>query len=283
MNAPYPISRRTFLAFAGALPFAARAWGAFKDVPVGLELYSVRDELAKDLKGTVTSVAKMGYKIVEFYAPYFEWSMEQAKDVRKLLDDLGLECRSTHNGTASFTDDGLKKAIDLNKTIGSRYIIMASAGRVSGADGWRRVADTLAEATDRLRPLSLSAGYHNHQAEWAPVEGQRPLDIIAAKTPRDVALQLDVGTCLEAGADPVAWIEANPGRIRSMHCKEWSKASGYGVAFSEGDAPWKRIFDAAEKTGGIEYYLIEQEQSGSGGQFAMAQRCLENWKKLRAS
>jgi sugar phosphate isomerase/epimerase len=283
MSAPYSISRRTFLAMAGTMPFAARAFATLKDVPVGLELYSVRDELAKDLKGTVTAVAKMGYQIVEFYSPYFDWTPDQAKEVRKLLDDLGLQCRSTHNGTPSFTADGLQKAIELNRIIGSKYIIMASAGRVSGLDGWKSVAEKLTAAAEQLRPMGLATGYHNHQPEWTPVDGQRPMDVIAAGTPKDVALQLDVGTCVEVGADPVAWIKANPGRIRSMHCKEWSKTNGYGVAFSEGDAPWKQILDAAESTGGIEYYLIEQEQSGPGGQFAMAQRCLENWKKLRAS
>ena len=74
-----------------------------KNVPVGLELYSVRNELGKDLKGTVTAVAKMGYQVVEFYAPYFSWTTEQTKDVRKLLDDLGIRCNSTHNGMNSFT------------------------------------------------------------------------------------------------------------------------------------------------------------------------------------
>jgi len=282
MHSAHTLSRRTFLALAGSLPFAARAFAAATNVPVGLELYSVRDELVKDLNGTVTKVAKMGYKIVEFYSPYFDWSMDQAKDVRKLLDVLGIECRSTHNGTQSFTADGLKKAIDLNKTIGSRYIVMASPGRVSSLDDWKKVAEKLTSAAEQLRSVNMSAGYHNHQAEWKPVDGQRPIDVISKGTPKEVAMQFDVGTCLEAGADPIAHINANPGRIKSMHCKEWSKASGYGVALGEGDAPWKQIFDAAEKTGGIEYYLIEQEQSGPGGQFAMAERCLENFKKLRA-
>lgn len=257
--------------------------GAANKVPVGLELYSVRGELAKDLLGTVSAVGKMGYQVVEFYAPYLEWTTGIAQDVRRRLDDAGLTCHSTHNNGASFTDDGLKKAIELNRIIGSKYIIMASAGRVSGLDGWKSVAEKLTAAAEQLRPMGLATGYHNHQPEWKPGDGQRPMDVIAAGTPKDVALQLDVGTCVEVGADPVAWIKANPGRIRSMHCKEWSKTNGYGVAFSEGDAPWKQILDAAESTGGIEYYLIEQEQSGPGGQFAMAQRCLENWKKLRAS
>ena len=109
----------------------------------------------------------------------------------------------------------------------------------------------------------MATGYHNHQAEWRAIDGKRPMDVLAASTPKDVVLQLDVGTCVEAGADPVAWINANPGRIRSIHCKDWGAGAdrGYAVAFGEGDAPWKKIFDAAEATGGVEYYLIEQEES----------------------
>jgi sugar phosphate isomerase/epimerase len=283
MQTESALSRRHFLALAGALPFAGAIRGfAQKSVPVGLELYSVRTELGKDLPGTVTAVAKMGYKIVEFYSPYFEWTPAAAKDVRKLLDDLGIECRSTHNGQPSFTDEGLKKAIELNQIIGSKTIVMASPGRVEGLSGWQQVAERLTAASAQLQPLGMAAGYHNHQAEWRPVEGKRPMDVLAAGTPKAVTLQFDVGTCVEVGEDPVAWIKANPGRIRSMHCKEWSKDKGYAVAFGDGDVPWKPIFDAAESTGGIEYYLIEQEQSPEGGQIAMARQCLENYRRLRA-
>ncbi len=98
-----PVSRRTFLALAGALPFAASALAQSKKIPVGIELYSVRGELKTDLKSTVAAVAQMGYEVVEFYSPYFDWTPEAAKDVRKLLDDLGIKCHSTHNGAASFT------------------------------------------------------------------------------------------------------------------------------------------------------------------------------------
>ena len=73
---------------AGAVPFAVSAWTQTKSVPIGIELYSVRNELMKDLNGTVTAVAKLGYEVVEFYSPYFEWSVDQAKSVRKLLDDV---------------------------------------------------------------------------------------------------------------------------------------------------------------------------------------------------
>jgi sugar phosphate isomerase/epimerase len=278
------VSRRTFLSMAAAVPFAASAaLKAARDVPVGLELYSVRGDLAKDLLGTVAAVGKMGYQVVEFYAPYLEWTLEQAKSVRKVLYDTGLKCHSTHNNGPSFTPDGLKKAIELNQIIGSTAIIMASAPRATTIDAWKTLGDQLTAVSAQLKPLGMATGYHNHQVEWRPVDGQRPMDVIAASTPKDVILQFDVGTCLEVGADPIAWIEANPGRIKSVHCKDWAPGRGYNVAFGEGDAPWKKIFAAVEASGGVEYYLIEQETGAdNGGELPMVQRCLENWKKLRA-
>src|SRR5262249_37634030 len=153
---------------------------ASKTVPVGLELYTVRDELAKDLTGTVRAVAKMGYEVVEFYAPYFSWTTQTATEVRKLMDDLGIRCNSTHNGAVSFRGDGWKTSMELNQVIGSRYIVMASPpGGSNTAAAWKNVAALLSEAAETLKPLGMSTGYHNHQAEWTPVEGQRPMDILA--------------------------------------------------------------------------------------------------------
>jgi sugar phosphate isomerase/epimerase len=279
------ISRRSFLALAGALPFAASALAQTRKVPIGIELYSVRNELMKDLPGTVTAVAKMGYEVVEFYSPYMQWTPEYAKEVRKLLDDLGIKCPSTHNGGNSIVGDGMKKAIELNQIIGSKAIILASPGKVVDVEGWKALAGRLAAAAETLKPLGMETGFHNHQLEWRPLpDGQRPMDILAANTPKDVVLQLDAGTAVEVSADPVAWIKANPGRIKSIHLKDWGagEGRGYAVAFGEGDVPWKGIFEAAESVGGIEYYLIEQEHAGPDGALAMAQRCLDNYKKMRA-
>jgi sugar phosphate isomerase/epimerase len=276
------VSRRAFLALAGALPLATRAAFAASKIPVGIELYSVRDFLAKDLMGTVRAVATLGYEVVEFYAPYLQWTPQIAADVRKLLDDLGIKCPSTHNGNEVFTADGIQKAIDLNQAIGSKAIIMASPGPAKTLDDWKAVSDRLSAAADKLRPLGMVAGYHNHGLEWRPVDGQRPMDIIASRTAKDVVLQFDVGTCVEEGANPTAWITANPGRIKSVHCKDWAAGGkGYAVLFGEGDAPWKPIFEAAESVGGVQYYLIEQEAGPADEQLKRAELCLANWKKLR--
>ncbi len=225
----------------------------------------------------------MGYQVVEFFSPYFSWTPDYAKQVRKIMDDAGVRCNSTHNGPPSFTADGIRKAAELNQILGAKYIVMASAGRINGLDGWKQLAETLTKATDTLRPQGMSSGYHNHQLEFTPLEGKRPMEILAANTPKDFMLQLDVGTCVEVGSDPVAWIEANPGRIRSLHLKDWGRGEdkGYKVLFGEGDVPWKAVLSAAERVGGVEYYLIEQEGSRFPP-FETAEKCLESYKKLQS-
>jgi sugar phosphate isomerase/epimerase len=272
------ISRRAFLGSLAAAPLAATVMIP-RRIPVGLELYSVRNELKKDLTGTVRGVAKMGYQCVEFYAPYYDWTAEYARQVRAELDELGIHCYSTHNGLKSFTPEGVSKAIDLNKILGTRYVVLASPGEVNGLDGYKRVAETLNKANDTLKKQGLCAGYHNHDAEWKPVDGQKPMEVLAATLDKSIMLQLDVGTCLSTGSDPVAWINRNPGRIRSMHVKDWAPQKEYKVLTGEGIGPWKRIFAAAERTGGIEYYLIEQEGSDYS-EMETAQRCLAAFRKL---
>jgi sugar phosphate isomerase/epimerase len=296
------LSRRDFLAISGALPAAIAAQlsvnasaaepvapgpAEAKRRPIGLELYSVRGELARDMAATLKMVAKMGYEVVEFYSPYFKWSPAYTKEVRAQMDDLGLRCYSTHNGFESFAPgDSFAHAIELNQVLGARYIVLASAPRQpNGGDGWKKLCEQLASAVEQLKPHGLSAGYHNHQAEWARLEdGQRIIEIIAANTPKEFVLQLDVGTCEEAGADPVAWVKANPGRIKSMHLKDWApgereKEKGYRVLFGEGVTPWKELLAAAESVGGVEYSLIEQEGSRFS-EFETARRCLESWKAM---
>src|SRR6266581_7937435 len=274
----YTISRRTFLALSATLPWALRT-DAASSIPVGLELYSVRKELQRDPQATVRAVAKMGYQCVEFYAPYFQWSEDETKQMRKLLDDLGIRCFSTHNDSSSMNAENIARARDKNLILGCKYVVMASSKPGPGLDGWKTVADALNFADEQLEKSGLHAGYHNHEPEFTPIGGGRPMEVIAKNTKPSIMLQLDVGTCLKAGSDPVAWIRANPGRIRSLHLKEWSPdpAKGYSVLFGEGKADWKGILSAAKEVGGAEYFLIEQE-GGLFPELETAKKCLQAYR-----
>jgi sugar phosphate isomerase/epimerase len=303
-NPANSISRRNFIALSGMVPAVlslqslstsavaagdeAAPVAKDKKYPIGLELYSVRNHLMSNLTETLREVAKIGYPLVEFYAPYFDWKIPHAKQIKSLMDDLGLRCYSTHNPNAAFTPgDTMSHAIELNQILGSRLLVLAtSPGVDQGVEAWKKFCGQLTTASELLAPHGLSAGFHNHETEWKPLDGQtRAMDFLAANTPKEFVLQLDVGTCIAAGADSVAWVKANPGRIKVVHLKDWAPRSnpgekGYRVLFGEGVTPWKELFAALESVGGVEFYLIEQEGSRFS-EFETAQRCLDSWKKMR--
>jgi sugar phosphate isomerase/epimerase len=276
-------SRRSFLALTAAAAPLSRAAAQAKRLPVGLEMYSVRNTMQQDLNATVTAVAKMGYEVVEFYDPYHVWTREQAKEMRKLMDGLGIRCHSTHNNYPNF-GDGFARYLELNNVLGAKYVVMASSPRATTVDAYKNIAAALAAASEKAKTAGLRVGYHNHETEFQEVEGTFGMAVVAANTPKDVMLQFDVGTCVSVGHDPVAWIESQPGRINSLHLKEWGAGSGadrgYRTLFGEGDCPWLKIFAAAERVGGVEYYLIEQEGSRFP-ELETAQRCLGSYRKVR--
>ena len=159
---------------------------------------------------------------------------------------------------------------------------MASSAPKTKLDEWKQFGDKLNAISDKLAPSGLKTGYHNHQPEFTPLEGTRPIEVLAKNTKPSVALQFDVGTALEAGADPVAWVKANPGRFRSFHLKDWApEPKGYSVLFGEGVGDWKNIFAAAESVGGVEYYLLEQEGSRFS-EMETAKRCLQAYRTIHS-
>src|SRR5437879_2234718 len=108
----------------------------------------------------------MGYQCVEFFATYYAWMSDYAKQVRRKLDDLGVPCYSTHNSLRSFAPEGLGKAIELHQILGAHYVVLAHPGSVSGINGWKRIAEMLNKANDALAARGMHAGYHNHDMEW---------------------------------------------------------------------------------------------------------------------
>jgi len=148
---------------------------ARKRIPIGIQMYSVRDDEKRDLSGTLKGLREMGYECVEFWAPYFDWTPARAKEVRKQLDDLGLRCSSNHTSAKQFSDEHLPHAIELNHILGSRYVIMAHADPQPNLDGWKRTAEVLSKACEKLKSAKLGCGYHNWDVDFRPVEGTRPL------------------------------------------------------------------------------------------------------------
>ena len=218
------------------LPLSLRAFAA-TSVPVGLELYSVRNALKDDLSGYSSHRRANGIPVRRILCAIFR--LDRASDQR---DEESYwttwafaASRPTTAAPISLRTNSRRRA-DMNLILGSKYVMMSSSQPKPGLDGWKEVADTLNSAADQLAPSGLKTGYHNHELEFTPVDGKRPIEILAKNTKPSVALQFDIGTCLEAGSDPVAWIRANPGRIKSIHCKDWAPGAdkGYTVLFGEG-------------------------------------------------
>ena len=159
------ISRRSCLTLAAAASLG-RLEARGGKIPVGLELSSIRDDMAQDPMGAIRAVAKMGYESVEFWGTFVYWTPKFAKNVRKLLDDLGLLCHSTLADAAFFSPEKLQGIIDLNQILGSKLVVMTDV-EVSGFETWKAVADRLNRAAKKLRPLGMRAGYHNHEVEFS--------------------------------------------------------------------------------------------------------------------
>lgn len=125
---------------------------AVKKYPIGIEMFAVRKEQQKDLPGTLRTLKGFGYEAVEFFAPYLGWTLPHAKDVRVMLDDLGLRCYSTHNSIASLTPgDMMTKAIEVNQILGARHIVLASPPfNTATSDEWKRLCAQLTAASDVL-------------------------------------------------------------------------------------------------------------------------------------
>jgi hypothetical protein len=127
--------------------------------------------------------------------------------------------------------------------------------QASGVDGWKKLADLLQKSAERLKKERQRCAFHNHAVEFETIDGRRPIDILA--TAPDLVFQTDIRACSQH-ADPVAFLEQYPGRCDCILATDGPAANGKSPLFGKGETPWKRVFAAAENTGGIRFYLITQ-------------------------
>ena len=249
------------------------ATGAKKIIPIGLQLYSVRAECGKDLAGTVAAVAKMGYKGVEFAG----YHGKSATDLRKMLNDNGLVCCGTHTGFDTIWGANLDKTVEFNKTLGNPYLIVPGMGAKTRQD-WLDKAKQFNEIADKLKPLGMWCGYHNHSSEFKEVDGEKPWDTFFGNTKKEVVMQFDIGNAKGGGGDYVEYVKKYPGRALTIHVKPWSKSNPKAV-IGEDDLPWKEIFELSETIGNTRWYIVEYEVGGVPALTAVEQ-CLQTMKKM---
>ena len=276
------ISRRRFLAMGAAAiggisAFARRAAADPIGLPIGLQLYTVREQAGKDFEGTLKKVAEIGYQEVELYS-FFD---RKAADVRRLLEDAGLRCVSAHYGVPALRDD-LAPKIDYAKELGLQFMICPFPGfpdpsRARGGsastdaltlDDWKWNADLFNKVGEQAKRAGLRFGYHNHHIEFREFGGVTAFDELLRRTdPGLVTIELDCGWVKVAGLDPAEFIAKHTGRVGLLHIKDVkagpapSTRFGPPVPFAEvgrGSIDWRKVFEAAKKAG-VRRYYVEQD------------------------
>lgn len=258
----YSINRRDFIRYsalgvAGVSFGLARAAGAASSktkIPIGLQLYSLREECKTDLPGMLKAVAQIGYKGVEF-AGYHGRS---AQDLRKMLDDNGLVACGTHTPYESVLPDQLKATVDFNRTIGNKFLIVPWMEGKS-KEQWLEKAKVINEVSEKVAPDGMLVGYHAHAHDFEKFDGVSAWDLFFGNTRPSVIMQLDTSNCLDGGADPVAVLKKYPGRVRSIHLK--ANGGGPEAVIGEDKVPWKEVFEFCEGPGKTEWYVVEHESS----------------------
>ncbi len=273
------LQRGTAAAAAGMVALrGSRAWAYPLGLPLGLQLYSVREMLAKDPEGTLQQVAAAGYREVES-AGYFGYSPEQ---VKAAMTAAGLRCVSAHHSS-----NDLHKSFDeivaFEKALGVEYLICSfpgikdpsrlgdksnhGAANAFTIEDFRWNADNFNQWGRRAKAAGLQFGYHNHTMEFRAQDGVVPLDEMMRLTdPELVTFEMDCGWVIVGGGDPVSYLRRYPTRISMLHVKDFKAASGPrsvtnpppAAELGRGTVDYRPIFEAA-KGAHIRHYFVEQE------------------------
>lgn len=255
-----------------------------KKFKVGLQLYSVRDQMEKDMEGTLKAVKEMGYDYVEF-AGYFGKS---AEEIRALLDKYGLTCISVHQGL-DFYEEGGQSAAEYIKTLGAKFsaIPWYAAEKLAGSEAWEDTKALFIRCGELLKKNGIQMLYHNHDFEFVKVDGKYKHDYLMEEIARDL-LKPEFDTCWVryAGEDPCKYLNLYAGDVEVLHLKDFTcKKLANGPAYAlidaagnpikatskeenefrfrpvgQGMQDFPGILAAAEKAG-TEYIIVEQDQT----------------------
>jgi sugar phosphate isomerase/epimerase len=286
------MNRRTFIETSVATAIVsstgASLWAATHEISrVGIQLYTVRNEMKQDFDGTVAGVAKIGYKEVEFAGYYGKTPQE----VRALLDQNGLASPSAHhpmgaqpgsNNKTPTLEDNLQEIVDGAHVIGQTFLVCPYLDAKSRtADGYKRLAESCNRVGEATQKSGIQFCYHNHAFEFQEVDGlggKLPMDYLLTQTdPKHVKVEMDLCWITVGGQDPIAYFNKYPGRFPLVHVKDWSKegstpsgnvgAVGHSVTghlenVGSGSIDWKKIFEHSGKAG-IQHYFVENDDAKS--------------------
>jgi len=228
------------------------------NMKIGLQLYTVRDDTARDFPGTLRKVAAMGYEGVEFAG----YGNVPAEEMRDLLQELGLEAFSSHVGLKNLEDD-LEGQIAYLKTIGAKYAVVPHL-HVEGDNFWPELFEKFAFFGKRFREEGIQFGYHNHAFEFeSKIDGEFVFDAMYSHVDADLlTVEMDIGWVQYAQQDPIAYIAKYKGRLPLLHLKDFVKGEPGAridtVELGRGDLALNDII-AAGNEAGTEWLIVEQD------------------------
>lgn len=257
------IDRREFIGTMGAvavgavLPACRPAPAAARLSQIGVQLYTVRSLMEKDVERTLAGVAAAGYTEVEF-AGYFK---KTPAEIKAMLDRHGLVSPSVHSGSMAPAD--WAEALEAANVIGHKFIVMPwiPVERRKTLDDWKQVAADFNRVAASAKAAGLQFAYHNHDFEFPLVEGKVPYDVLLAETdPNLVKLEIDLYWITKGGQDPLTYFARWPGRIPLVHVKDGKGPPDWAMTeVGSGAIDWKRIF-AKSQQAGIQHYFVEHDQ-----------------------
>ena len=258
-------SRRNFLktaTLAGvtvASPWQSILAQSRRVTNIGLQLYSLRTEMAEDFEGTLGRLADLGFKEMEF-AGYFHKS---PAEVRRILDGFGMTSPAAHIQLSAIREN-LEHEIETAATIGQKYIVVPSIpANERSIDDYQRHADLLNRAGEACKTVGIQMGYHNHNFEFEQQAGKTGYDTLLNSTePVLVTMEMDLFWIVDAGEDPIPYFEKHPGRFAMLHVKDRA-GDGSMVDVGRGEINFAELFSYAD-VAGFEHYFIEHDNPDDG-------------------
>lgn len=262
------MDRRKFIqtssiAAAGFLTLPSFVEAAKKKSAIGLQLYTLRDVIMKDVKGVLTSVAGMGYTEAETYG-YKDSKLfgMPVAEFGSFIKSIGMKTVSGHYGIDLAAGSAWEQACADAKSLGQSYVVVPWMDKkyYSSLDELKKTCDILSKAGEVAKKHGLQMGYHNHAFEFDKVEGKVIIDAMLDQLdPKLVTWELDIYWVVRSGNDPVKYFEKYPGRFELWHVKDMDKANKERNAdVGTGSIDFKNLFTKAKQSG-MKKFFVEQE------------------------
>lgn len=232
---------------------------------ISVQLWSVKDDVKADFKGTLKKIAQMGFSGVEFANEFGEFSGD-SKAIKLVLDELGLKGSGAHISFEQLNEQNFDKTVAFYKELGVNMLIVGGDERASHPEGIKEIVTLLNNLAKKLAPFEMKTGFHNHAHEFDAYEGITYWDYLAQNTSQSVILQQDVGWTTFAGKDPIEYVKRYPGRTLTTHYKVRLPEGTQGKLpiIGQDTIDWLKLSKANIAVGGTLWFVVEQEEYPNG-------------------